>query len=313
MSNIRLLTTVSLLAAWCLVWSGGALAADKAGHQLIQPYPGSTIQVSWTHKFDRVLLPVGEIGWDAKRQTDKAAKTIKVDGKLTYLDYSTPESRSGIEVFDNYRQGLESAGFKTLFSCYAKDCGEGYPLNHDQFGDDPSQVGHDQTGYVTAKLTRFSGDVYATLIVDQLNAVTDVVIAEVKPMQKWLVKVDASAMLNGIDRTGHAAIYGIYFDTDKAAVQPKSKQALGEIAKLLKRRPKLKRYVVGHTDDVGTLDYNMGLYRRRAAAVVKVLVQRYGIAAARLRPAGVGPLAPVLANTSDAGRAWNRRVELVAR
>ncbi|MFQ5736510.1 MAG: OmpA family protein [Thermodesulfobacteriota bacterium] len=126
-----------------------------------------------------------------------------------------------------------------------------------------------------------------------------------------MVKVDANALSAEIDRTGHASIYGILFDTDKAEVKPESKQALGEIAKLLKQRAELKLYVVGHTDSVGSLDYNLDLSRRRAASVVKVLVQDYGIDRKRLKPAGVGPLAPVLANSSDGGRAKNRRVELV--
>lgn len=287
-------------------------AAAASAKQLIKPYPGSSIHASWTHKFDRVVLPTGKIGWDEKRQTDVAAHSVKVEGKLTYLDFDTPENRGGLEVLDNYLQGLKGAGFQILFNCYASACGDGYPLDRDQFGDDPSQVGHDQTGYLTARLTRASGDVYVTVIVDQQNACTDLAIVEARPMEVGLVKVDPKALLNDIERTGHATIYGIYFDTGKAEVKPKSRQALGAIAKLLKGKPGLKLYVVGHTDNAGTLDYNMGLSRRRADAVVSVLEKQYGIAAARLRPEGVGPLAPVLANTSKAGRAKNRRVELVA-
>ena len=130
-------------------------------------------------------------------------------------------------------------------------------------------------------------------------------------METGLVKVDADALASEIDRTGHASIYGIYFDTDKAAVKPESEQALGEIAKLLEKRPDLKLYVVGHTDSVGSLDYNKDLSVRRAREVVKVLTGNYGVAGSRLRGEGVGPLVPVLANTTDGGRAKNRRVELV--
>lgn len=59
------------------------------------------------------------------------------------------------------------------------------------------------------------------------------------------------------------------------------------------------------------LDYNKALSMRRAAAVVGVLTADYGIDSSRLHSEGIGPLAPVLANTSEAGRAKNRRVELV--
>jgi outer membrane protein OmpA-like peptidoglycan-associated protein len=68
---------------------------------------------------------------------------------------------------------------------------------------------------------------------------------------------------------------------------------------------------VGHTDNVGGYDYNVGLSQRRAAAVVKELSGRHGVATARLKPAGAGPIAPVAPNDTEGGRAKNRRVELV--
>lgn len=315
MALYRICNTVRLLGVLLIVGLGAA-TAQAATQTFIKPYPGSSVHESWTHKFDRVVLPAGKVHYDNKTQSDVVNKTVKVEGRLTYVDYEAPADRGGLEVLENYKRGLVQAGFKILFSCYSHECSKGedagYILDRDQFGDDPSQVGHDQTGYLTAKLERTEGDVYATVIVDQQNATTDVVIVEAKPMQTGLVKVNAKALLNDIDRTGHAAIYGIYFDTGKAVVKPESRQALGAIAKLLKARPKLKLYVVGHTDNVGKFDYNMGLSKHRAEAVMAVLVKHYGIAAGRLRASGVGPLSPVLANTTAAGRAKNRRVELVA-
>ncbi len=73
----------------------------------------------------------------------------------------------------------------------------------------------------------------------------------------------------------------------------------------------MKLHIVGHTDNVGAFDYNLGLSERRAAAVVQELTAKHGIAAARLQPAGVGMLAPVAPNDSEEGRSKNRRVELV--
>jgi outer membrane protein OmpA-like peptidoglycan-associated protein len=69
--------------------------------------------------------------------------------------------------------------------------------------------------------------------------------------------------------------------------------------------------VVGHTDNVGTADANVALSNARAASVVKALAAG-GIDARRLTPHGDGPFSPVAANTTDEGRARNRRVELVA-
>jgi len=86
---------------------------------------------------------------------------------------------------------------------------------------------------------------------------------------------------------------------------------LQEVVKLLQGSPALRVWVVGHTDNVGTVDSNVMLSSARAAAVVKALVGA-GIDARRLTPHGDGPFAPVATNVTDEGRAKNRRVELVA-
>lgn len=169
--------------------------------------------------------------------------------------------------------------------------------------------------YMVARMIRAEGDVYVSLCVGsswfQKFPVVQLDIIEVKPMAAGLVKVNAEALAGDIEQTGHATIYGIYFDTGKADVTAQSEEALAEIAKLLGQDGTLSLYVVGHTDNVGTLSSNMDLSQRRAEAVVKVLVSKYGIDANRLYAAGVGPLSPVITNKAEEGRAKNRRVELV--
>ncbi len=130
-------------------------------------------------------------------------------------------------------------------------------------------------------------------------------------MQTEMVIVRAKELAEGISKTGHASIYGIYFDTGKSIIKPESKPVIDEIAKLLNSQATLKLHVVGHTDNVGSLASNMTLSKQRAEAVVKVLVNDHRIAAARLIANGVGPLAPVASNAAEEGRAKNRRVELV--
>jgi outer membrane protein OmpA-like peptidoglycan-associated protein len=137
-------------------------------------------------------------------------------------------------------------------------------------------------------------------------------IVEKKPMTQHVV-ADAAAFSNDLKGTGHAAIYGIYFDTAKAVLTPESTPALQEVAKLLATDPALKLWVVGHTDSVGAIDANMRLSQARAEAVVAALTSAHGIAPDRLTGYGVGPLAPVASNASEDGRAKNRRVELVGR
>jgi outer membrane protein OmpA-like peptidoglycan-associated protein len=131
--------------------------------------------------------------------------------------------------------------------------------------------------------------------------------------QAMAQEVVASAELfrTGLNATGHVEVPGIYFDTGKSVLKPKSDAAVAEIAKLLQADPALKVYVVGHTDSVAALDLNMKLSQARADAVVQALVTTHGIAAARLVGRGVGPLCPVASNATEEGRAKNRRVELV--
>jgi outer membrane protein OmpA-like peptidoglycan-associated protein len=139
----------------------------------------------------------------------------------------------------------------------------------------------------------------------------ELLIVEAKAMEQE-VTVDAAALSRALAATGKVAIYGIFFDTNKAEIKPASKPALDEITKLLKASPKLELYVVGHTDGTGALDANLALSAARAASVAKELVAR-GIAASRLKTAGVGPYAPEAPNATEDGRAKNRRVELVQR
>jgi outer membrane protein OmpA-like peptidoglycan-associated protein len=110
--------------------------------------------------------------------------------------------------------------------------------------------------------------------------------------------------------TGRVAIYGINFDIDKTIIKPASAPVLAQIAKLLKDDPSLALEVSGHTDSTGTAEHNMKLSDGRAAAVVAALVNKYGIAASRLKAQGYGQTRPVAENDTEAGRAQNRRVEL---
>jgi len=135
-------------------------------------------------------------------------------------------------------------------------------------------------------------------------------IVEKTTMEQEVV-ADPDALAGDISATGHAAVYGIYFDYDKYEIKPESAPTLKAIAELLKKNPSLKVYVVGHTDMTGKLEYNMELSEKRAEAVVNALNNEYGIAADRLKAKGVGPLCPVSTNKTEEGRKLNRRVDLV--
>lgn len=106
-------------------------------------------------------------------------------------------------------------------------------------------------------------------------------------------------------------IYGIYFDFASATIRPESEAVLSEIAGILKRNPDWTLNVDGHTDNIGGDIFNQKLSEQRAAAVKDALVTRYQIAPNRLVTHGYGLTRPVESNDTLAGRARNRRVELM--
>ena len=298
-------STRKLLITLILVFVSATLAMAQAkdvtgskDSPLVSRYPGSVIIDYIAHEFDEFNLPVGVV-------TSKGEPKFQVvEGKTTLIKYANPQGRSSLEIDRNYEDGLKSAGFETIFACKGDACGlSRFHLTSDHtvtwYGS-----GHFQ---YSAKVSRPQGDIYISLHVTPDETYVDMV--ETKPMQGGLVV--AADLKSGIGRSGHVAVYGIHFDTGKAEVKPDSAGTLGEIAKLLQADPKLKLYVVGHTDNVGALAANVDLSQRRAAAVVQSLTGQYRVDASRLLAEGAGPYAPVAANDTEAGRAQNRRVELV--
>ena len=278
---------------------------DTAGskdHPLISRYPGMVITNYRVSDFNAFTLPLSKVDSSSGRSFTKSQK---VEGKVTDIQYDFPEGRSTLEIFHNYEDALKKSGFVTLFTCDSEQtCGFGIvnlvPERSDQWGG--------QQRHLSAKLSRLSGDVYVSL---HIRNNVQLYVVETKPMQSGLVTVDADALGKEILANGHIAVYGVFFDSGQAEVKPESDKALAEIAKLLKQKTDLKLYVVGHTDAVGNMKSNMDLSQRRAGATVKVLTDKYGVAAARLQAWGDGPTAPVSTNKTEEGRAKNRRVELV--
>lgn len=130
-------------------------------------------------------------------------------------------------------------------------------------------------------------------------------------MPPTLEPLRASAMADAIEAHGSVPLYSIVFETNSAKIREESTPTLGEVARLLLEHPDWELIVVGHTDNVGRLHYNLELSERRAAAVVRALEGDFEIEVNRLHSAGVGFLAPVRSNATEEGRAKNRRVELV--
>jgi outer membrane protein OmpA-like peptidoglycan-associated protein len=132
-----------------------------------------------------------------------------------------------------------------------------------------------------------------------------------QPAQATVTLVATSSLVSEIATQKRVRIYGIHFDYDSARIQPESEPVIAQIAAAMRANRSLRFRVEGYTDSDGGFAYNMGLSQRRAQSVVDDLVTRYGIARSRLVPKGYGMTNPVAPNATDAGKALNRRVELV--
>lgn len=102
---------------------------------------------------------------------------------------------------------------------------------------------------------------------------------------------------------------GVNFAFNSAELIPESLTILDGVAEILSKHPDLKVTIAGHTDSVGTADYNKKLSQRRAESVRNYLTSR-GVNAANLTAVGFGEEQPIASNDAAEGRAKNRRVEL---
>jgi outer membrane protein OmpA-like peptidoglycan-associated protein len=300
------------LVALPLLGSAPALAqrGDVAGSRDfpgIGRFAGSVITGYQVKDFDAARLQA------APFRDGRATAPRSPEGRVTRIAYRTNPGPSILEVSRNFESQLAKAGFETLIACDADPCG-GIPFVESVDALPIPQMwidGFDYRYYAGRKVEG-GRETFAAVLVSKNNddIYAQLTVAVVGAIENKMV--DAAAMAKGLGEKGHVALYGIYFDTDKAVIKPESRPTLDEIAKLLRGQPRLNVVIVGHTDSQGAYDYNMDLSRRRAEAIAAELAARYGIAKTRMRTAGVGFLAPVGSNASEDGRALNRRVELVA-
>ncbi len=318
---------------------GNAWAADLPGSKdpaFLKRFRGSEIVAYEAKRFDTYELQTTtfkryNLG---TKKREFAGEPLKLEGTHTQIWYEAPGQTSSTELMRNYQNELTAQGFTILYDS-TKDPDAANWINFlAPFADQKIKTNRsnyvfyaaNQSGIRTtsAKLARPQGDVFVYLTaVEWANddaiykakqgAYVAVDVIELKPMVQDMVVVSAGEMSKAIASTGRATLYGILFDFNKGDLKAESKPALEEIAKLLKQEPDLKLHVVGHTDNIGGFESNLNLAKRRAEAVVGALTREYGIAASRLTPNGVAYLAPVAANTTEEGRAKNRRVELVPR
>ena len=255
-------------------------------------------------------------------------RTRTLEGRVTRIAYVLPETLSTIAVMNHYREVLKGGGFKVLFQCDGRDGCGGFsfgealtePMADAHAGDEGNSiidylhpVGGD-VRYVLATLDQPQGRVTVALLVARhLDRQPGVFIETVTQPPEGAAPPaeNATVIASSLHVRGSITLRGIAFVGGTARLRRDSRTVLAQVAAMLHGNPAMRLLVVGHTDTQQALAEAVKLTSAQAQAVVDALERRWKVSADQVGAMGVGPACPVASNADPAGRALNRRIELV--
>lgn len=308
-------------------------------HPLLEKYKNSCIVAYDESKFNSVTFPISKV-----TSNEGAPNEITEEGKITNILYGIENSERAtvLEVQRNYEQALKNGGFEIVFSAFGKKAISGYyklSTPYETFGDvdvlsqyqyikpksyfrfslssHNSNTDKDQA-YFVARGKR-DGKSYTMALYIRYNrtsweGLTDNIFVLAQIIEKEDMEtgqVSAASIEEKIKNEGKEIFHNILFEFGSDKLTEESYAVIETLSEYLKANSDQSYYVVGHTDNVGSLSANQSLSEKRARAVVNALIEKYGIPVTQLNSHGVGPLSPLAINTNEEGRALNRRVELV--
>lgn len=212
-------------------------------------------------------------------------ETKSIEGYKTEVEYEL-NSESGVEpysfyqVVKNYENALAKYGVKRIYLASQ------YATLFLKTGNKSIWIGIEASSDVAPTYT--------------------LIILEIEEMQQ---DIQASGILDELNKNGHIALY-INFETGKSDIKPESDKIIDQIVEMLKANPEINVSVEGHTDNVGSPASNLTLSSNRAISVVSALTSK-GVAKSRLSAKGQGQTKPIADNSTEDGKALNRRVEIV--
>ena len=307
-----------------------ARADDPQPHPLVPLAPDARISDDSFTDFTELDFYAGPF------EDDEPTEVLSKSGAHTQQEFAIDgEEVAIIRLYQSYLDYFEGQGFEIIFAGMEDDLTDGNPRRflRDGLGAPRARRGGDH-GYILARspdeahvlaLSFFERrgsrriqvdvleleeletfDLFAQEEEEDESAAPEAEAEEFVPSTQ-----DAAALESGLVEEGRVVVDAILFAFDDDEILPESADALDTVAGLLEDNPDLGLLVVGHTDGVGSFDYNLRLSLDRAQSVVAWLSEEHGISEGRLRPAGAGPMSPMTTNRTEDGRAQNRRVELV--
>ena len=264
---------------------GQADVPDSHDHPAVKRWPSSTISDREYREHETFKFPI------------KDGATKPVEGKYLLNVYTLPPKITCAESIARFTEQFKASGLST-------HSGRAAPAEDVQWA---------QGRWVSGEGNSESGGqlfVVAGCPTDNFLGAELFLWAIDNEKRQPPIEPSAAAMAEALTARGTLALYGINFAAGKAQVTPGSAWPLEQVAAMLKSKPEWSLRIDVHSDNAGAAKANLALSKKRAEAVKAWLVTKHEIAATRLTTDGLGDKKPVSPNSSELGRANNRRVEL---
>lgn len=335
-------TVILLLLSTISFAQSRSICPDVEGavnHPILEKYKNSCIVGYTESKFNSVTFPVSKI-----TSRDGAPEEITQEGKVVSLIYGIENSDRAtvLEVQRNYEQALKNANFDILFSAFGRKNIAGNqriqnvypalgevgvvdtyqflkPKSYFRFSMSPQNRNVDADDAYFVARGKHDGKIYTMALFIHYNRTTweglednIFVLAQIVEQEDMETgQVSAASIEEKMKNEGKEVFHSILFEFGSDKLTQESYVIIETLSEYLKANPGQSYYIVGHTDNVGSLATNQTLSEKRAKAVSSALVSKHGIAASQVSAHGVGQLSPLAINTTEEGRALNRRVEVV--
>ncbi len=297
-----------LFAILFIASSVNLLAQDDASgckdYSLFNRMPNYYLHNCEEVEFGSIKFPVGA----PDLELENRMKSEIIEGKVMVFNYLLMDDKkpiSGLQLFRNFQNAAKQNG-GVIKGEYQGWCTGTYEFTGENINEGTIPFGNSCTNWgQTIKFAKDNKEIWVYVQLSGEGEGYDMVIVEKESMTQY---IQANAMFDKIN-SGDALTLYINFESGKSAIKSDSQTIIDELYKMLNSNPTLKITIEGHTDNVGNPASNKTLSEQRANSVKTSLVNK-GISADRVKCLGFGQDKPIDDNSTENGKAKNRRVEI---
>ncbi|GLS24386.1 OmpA family protein [Marinibactrum halimedae] len=309
---------VSVLLKWLLIMicTGTNQVYAYSGIDLISTYPNAELFKRYQKGHQSYHLVSGTMRYitDQSGNFDEGYApefSTLINGRVEKSIFDHTEFDSAIEIAKNMRSELLRKGFEIEYECSGLDCGDvaGWRLYLSRYADGVANSQH----YIMAKHPGKNGGEWAiAFYVNEFSgiprSIIHIVDSTIIKFEQYTINQDHLGVW--LREGQKVALEGLYFEFNSDRISNNSNSVLTSLIAVLSEMPDMNISIEGHTDNVGSADYNLTLSLRRAESVKQYLVDK-GIDEARLSVEGFGETKPKVNGSDSISRQKNRRVEVM--